>query len=154
MLEYTISIVTVGVNLWRDVSKLANLTIGPIQVTNEAWVHRIISHNLTGRDGSFCNRIRARDGGCVISGIVNRRAPYNWSLFEAAHIYPLGAENLWIHNGYGRWITDIDDTVGMSKINSCQNGFLLSRNVHGDFDQYLVSVNPDVSIFLIIVFIS
>ena len=93
----------------------------------------------------FKEGIRARDGKCVISGLVNRMAPYRWTRFEAAHIFPLEKENLWIEWGYGRWITDIDDMVGNSKINSCQNGFLLSRNVHGAFDQYLVSVNPDVS---------
>ncbi|KAF8423791.1 hypothetical protein EV426DRAFT_632998 [Tirmania nivea] len=82
-----------------------------IQVSDERW------------DG-----IRARDGKCVISGIVNRMAP---------------SENLWIHERFGRWITDMDDMVGVSKINSCQNGFLLSRNVHGESDQYFVSVNPD-----------
>ena len=72
-------------------------------------------------------------------------APYSWPLFEAAHIFPLEKENLWIQWGLEEWITDMDGTIGMSKINPCQNGFLLSRNVHGEFDQYLVSVNPDVS---------
>jgi hypothetical protein len=75
--------------------------------------------------------------------VVNIRAPDRWTGFEAAHIFPLEKENLWIQWGYSRWITDMDDTVGLSKINSCQNGFLLSRNVHGDFDQYLLSVSPD-----------
>ncbi|KAF8438246.1 hypothetical protein BGX38DRAFT_1098191, partial [Terfezia claveryi] len=44
---------------------------------------------------------------------------------------------------YGRWITDIDDTSGVSKINSCQNRFLLQANLHNQFDQYLFSVNHD-----------
>jgi hypothetical protein len=39
----------------------------------------------------------------------------------------------------------MDDTVGVSKINSLQNGFVLRRDVYGLFDQYLLSVNPDVS---------
>ncbi|KAF8416248.1 HNH endonuclease-domain-containing protein [Tirmania nivea] len=114
-----------------------------IQVNDELWVHRIQSFNVSGRDDAFRDAIRGRDERCVISGIVNRRAPYNWSLFEAAHIFPLEAENLWIRCNYGRWITDIDGHTGVSKINSCQNGFLLRRDVHGDFDQYLLSVNPD-----------
>lgn len=117
-------------------------------------MHRIQSFNVSGREDAFKEGIRARDGKCVMSGILNRRAPYNWSLFEAAHIFPLEKEDDWIQSSYGRWITDMEDTVGVSKINSIQNGFLLSRNVHGDFDQYLVSVNPDVSIFFIVVFIS
>src|SRR5258706_2546055 len=124
---------------------VAYLFIGRIQVTNEPWVHRIQSFNVSGREDSFREGIRARDGKCVISGVVNRMAPFDWSRWEAVHIFPLEKENLWIQYHYGRWITDMDDTVGMSKINSCQNGFLLQRNVHGDFNQYLLSVNPDVS---------
>ncbi|KAF8448330.1 hypothetical protein BGX38DRAFT_1189639 [Terfezia claveryi] len=50
---------------------------------------------MTGREGSFCDRIRARDGRCVISGVVNRRAPHRWTMFEAAHIFPLQKEDLW-----------------------------------------------------------
>lgn len=54
-------------------------------------------------------------------------------------------ENLWIEWNYGRWVIDLDDPLG-SKINSLQNRFLLGEHVHSLFDQYLVSVNPDVSI--------
>jgi len=39
----------------------------------------------------------------------------------------------------------MDDSVGWSKINSIQNRFLLRSDVHQSFDQYLLSVNPDVS---------
>jgi len=106
---------------------------------------------MSGREDAFKEGIRARDGKCVMSGIVNRRAPYNWSLFEAAHIFPLEAENLWVEWGYGRWVTNMNDTNRISKTNSCQNGFLLRRDVHGDFDQYLVSVNPDVSRFFVVI---
>ena len=121
---------------------------GPISVSNEQWVHRIQSFNVSGRDDAFRHGIRARDGKCVISGIINRAAPYRWTYFEAAHIFPLEKENSWIQWGYSRWITDMDDTVGVSKINSCQNGMLLCRDIHGAFDQYLLSVNPDVSHFV------
>ena len=73
-----ITIAKVGAYLWwRNAFKLANLRIGPIQVTNEPWVHRIISHNVSGRDSSFRDGIRARDGKCVVIGVVNRMAPYN-----------------------------------------------------------------------------
>ena len=101
---------------------------------------------MSGREDAIRNGIRARDGRCVISGVVNRSAPYRWTSWEAAHIFPLEKESLWIQFRYGRWVTDMDDTVGVSKINSLQNGFLLSANVHQQFDQYLVSVNPDVSL--------
>ncbi|KAH8147936.1 uncharacterized protein LAJ45_08037 [Morchella importuna] len=88
----------------------------PIQVNNEPWVHRINSFNVSGREEGFREGIRARDGRCVVSGVDYR---------------------------HGRRITDMDDTNGVSKINSLQNGFMLRRDIHGDFDQYLLSVNPD-----------
>ena len=108
-------------------------------------VQRIISFNVSDREDSFREGKRTRDGKCVISGVVDRMAPYNWSLFEAAHIFPFERENLWLEWRFGRWITDINDTVGVSKINSCQNGILLRRDIHGIFDQYMISVDPDVS---------
>ncbi|KAF8468455.1 hypothetical protein BDZ91DRAFT_722680 [Kalaharituber pfeilii] len=62
------------------------------------------------------------------------------------HIYFLPRKNLWIKWSYGRWITDMDDTNGASKINSIQNGFLLQLDIHQSFDQYPVFVNPDVGL--------
>ncbi|KAG0634759.1 hypothetical protein HOY80DRAFT_1018365, partial [Tuber brumale] len=98
----------------------------PIQLSDEPWVHRIISHSVSGGEVAFREGIRARDGGCVISGVLNRSAPARWTAFEAAHIFPLEKENLWIELDYGRWVTDMDDVV-----------------VHKYFNQYLLSVNPD-----------
>ncbi|KAF8454727.1 hypothetical protein BGX38DRAFT_251374 [Terfezia claveryi] len=116
---------------------------GTIQLNNEPLVSRIISFNMSGRDNAFRDGIRNRDGKCVISGVVNELAPYFWASFEAAHIFPLEAVKFWIEWGYGRWVTNMDDANGVSKINSCQNGFLLEAGIHQLFDQYLVSVNPD-----------
>jgi len=102
---------------------------------------------VSGREDAFRNGIRARDGKCVLSGLVNSGAYRgNWTLFEAAHIFPLEKEGLWIQCDFGRYITDMDDTTGVSKINSRQNGFILREDIHSLFDQYLISVNPDVSI--------
>lgn len=110
-------------------------------------MQRVDSFNVSGREDAFKTGIRLRDGKCVITGVVNTRAARgNWTLFEAAHIFPLEKENLWIQWGYNRWITDMDDTTGASKINSLQNGILLTTNIHKLFDQYLLSVNPDVSV--------
>lgn len=67
-----------------------------------------------------------------------------WRGFEAAHIFPLEKELLWIKEDCQRWITDIDDERD-TKINSPQNGLLLRADIHSLFDDYLVSVNPDVS---------
>jgi hypothetical protein len=119
-------------------------------------VQRLNSHNVSGRDDVFRDGIRARDGKCVISGVVNTRVYRDsWVGFEAAHIFPLEKENLWIQYNYGRYITDMDNTTGVSKINSLQNGFVLREDIHSLFDQYLISVNPDVSIrvnlFLILI---
>lgn len=88
-----------------------------IQVSDEPWVHRITSHSVSGREDAFRDGIRARDNKCVISGRVHRN-PHIWTSFEAAHVFPLEKESLWIQFNYGRWITDMDDTNGVSKINS------------------------------------
>ncbi|KAI9762699.1 MAG: hypothetical protein M1840_001166 [Geoglossum simile] len=114
-----------------------------IHVSNEAWLHRVISYSVSGRDNSFRDGVRARDGKCVISGIRKKSTASNWSPFEASHIFPLELESLWVQFNYGRWVDDIDDDAGISKINSCQNGLLLRSDVHKDFDQYLLSVNSD-----------
>ncbi|CUS10127.1 unnamed protein product [Tuber aestivum] len=120
-----------------------NSVAGAIQLNNEEWIHRINSFNVSGRSNAFRDGIRARDGRCVISGVINLTAPDQWTSFEAAHVFPLEAENLWLERGFGRWIPDMDDTIGVSKINSCQNGLMLRQHIHALFDQYLISVNPD-----------
>ena len=62
---------------------------------------------------------------------------------DIIYIFPVEKEGLWVQSNYGRWVTDVDNTVGVSNINSLQNGFL-SATVRQWFDQYLVSVNPHV----------
>lgn len=101
-----------------------------------------MSNSESGREDSFRNGIRARDGRCVITGRINLLAPYRWAGFEAAHIFPREKETLWRQFNYGRWITNMEG----SRINSTQNGLLMLGNLHTCFDQYLFSVNPDVSI--------
>ncbi len=66
----------------------------------------------------------------------------NWSGLDAAHIFPLAYERHWIQDNYGCWIT-IPPDDGAS-INSVQNGLLLRSDLHADFDNYFVSINPDV----------
>ncbi|KAF8443371.1 hypothetical protein BGX38DRAFT_1200503 [Terfezia claveryi] len=102
------------------------------------WVQRLITFNVSG--DMFRNGIR------VIPG--------EWTSFEAVYIFPLEKENLWIEWGLSRWITNMDDTNGVSKINSLQNGILLWSDIHQDFNQYAISVNPDVSISLIKIYIN
>lgn len=119
------------------------ISLGIIQVNDEAWGARLISHAVSGREDAFRNGVRARDRKCVISGEV-RGVPWdNWVGLEAAHVFPLQQENLWLQHNYGRWITNMGS--GGSTINSIQNGLLMSETIHSWFDQYLFSTNPDVS---------
>ena len=60
----------------------------------------------------------------VIPGIVDVNAPYDWSMYEAAHIFPLEKESV-DRVGFRKCITDMEGFVGASKMNSCQNGLLL-----------------------------
>lgn len=86
--------------------------------------------------------MRARDRKCVITGRANLAAEVgNWAGFHAAHIFPLDSETDWVQHSYGhRWLTD-----GTASINSPQNGLLMGPTMHDLFDQFLFSINPDVS---------
>jgi hypothetical protein len=69
-----------------------------------------------------------------------------WYGFEAAHIFPIAYEGYWNDHSYDRWIT-IPPTNGRGgTIDSVQNGMLLESAVHQLFDQYILSINPDVCI--------
>ncbi|EER41366.1 conserved hypothetical protein [Histoplasma capsulatum H143] len=117
---------------------------GSLQVTNEPWFARLTSHSISGREDQFRYEVRARDGKCVISGQVNPSAQWDdWAGLEAAHVFPVAKESLWIALNYGHWITNINDAEGQSKIHSVQNGLLMMGNLHTRFDQYLFSINPD-----------
>jgi len=111
-----------------------------IQVSNELWVPRAISHKISGRESSFCHEIRDYDRKCVISRTSIPEIHIlanNWTTFEAAHIFPSEHERLWVQSNYGRRITDMDDAIESSKINSPQNGFLLMSAVQKMFDACL-----------------
>src|SRR5690606_6592432 len=103
----------------------------PIELNNEPWLPRPITTSNSGREDSFRDSVRSRDGKCVVTGIANRRSA-NWSGFETAHVFPLGSESYWREHNFGLWITDPNAPMGGfdSKINSVQNGFLLRSDVH------------------------
>lgn len=87
----------------------------------------------------------------MISGEGNEMAEYDmWDGYDAVHIFPLHCEDLWQLLGYGHCITNMDDdeTTGVSKINSSQNGLLMSSSLRKRFDQYLFSINPNASTYL------
>jgi len=111
-----------------------------------ALVRRLNTRSTVPRQNRFRDEIRARDRGCVISGLQNPDTAIeaeDWVSFEAAHIFPAASGSTWNRRGYGRLITDMNDSPVASRIHSIQNGFLLNSFVHKRFDQYLVSINPD-----------
>ncbi|KAJ5246023.1 hypothetical protein N7468_001006 [Penicillium chermesinum] len=59
------------------------------------------------------------------------------------HIFPLEKERIWVQNNFSQFITNTDSGNHAASINSVQNGLLLQSTVHGLFDTYSISVNPD-----------
>ncbi|KAK9489554.1 HNH endonuclease-domain-containing protein [Lipomyces doorenjongii] len=113
-----------------------------IFITDEPWIMRIISQSSTGRDNTFRTEVCKRDGKCVITGTINRRANRdNWTGFHAAHIFPLSSEDFWVQSGFSRWITNKGERD--TGINSCQNGLLMEFTIHELFDGFYFSINPD-----------
>ncbi|KAE8401537.1 hypothetical protein BDV37DRAFT_177871 [Aspergillus pseudonomiae] len=105
-----------------------------------ALCHIVSAHEQT----NSARKLRQRDGIYILSGLINLTVKFNdWFMFEAAHIFPLEKETIWIRDDFGRWITDMDNTTGYSKIDSCQNGLLMQRDFHAMYDNYLISINPD-----------
>lgn len=81
----------------------------------------------------------------MISGLPNIPGD-DFSLFDAAHIYPYAREQTWVDDNLKKWIRDTGspEQQGETKIHSVQNGLLLSHNVHSWFDSYKVTVNVGV----------
>lgn len=115
-------------------------------MTDEPWVARLMDHSLSSRQDAFTRAVRERDRKCVISGIPNLLADAGfWAGYQAARVFPLEHESVWIRNNSSRWISDADDAAGISNIDSVQNGLLMTHNFHTLFNQYFFSVNPDAS---------
>ncbi|KAG0132669.1 hypothetical protein HOY82DRAFT_643507 [Tuber indicum] len=108
-----------------------------IQVSDEACIHRSISHDMSDSNEEFHNQVRDRDRKCVISGISNPE------IHIQAHIFPIEQEGPWAQHNGRQFGIDMDDTCGSAKISSCRNGILLDAAIHERFNQYLISVNPD-----------
>lgn len=112
-------------------------------MTKEIAVTRTESLSAGTRVQAFKNEVRERDRRCVMTKTENPRARFGiWNGFQAAHIFPLAYERYWIDHDFGRWIS-IPPSQGGS-INSVQNGLLLRADVHTDFDDFIISINPDV----------
>jgi len=121
------------------------IPIGSITVNNEPWLVRTISVASGTRVAVFRDAVRERDRRCVVTGEPALRADHGiWRGFEAAHIFPLAYEGHWNKENYGRWITIPPATESTGTINSVQNGMLLRADIHSLFDNYDISINPDV----------
>jgi len=115
----------------------------PLQLNDEPLITRMISQATGDRVEVFRDAVRSRDRQCIISGepVPTFNGVDNWRGFEAAHIFPVGKEDIWRDQNYGRWIT-IQPAQGGS-INSVQNGLLLESAIHARFDAFDISINPD-----------
>ncbi|ELR08811.1 hypothetical protein VC83_00753 [Pseudogymnoascus destructans] len=102
---------------------------------------RASSSKLDPRTKTFRNRVRERDGRCVVTG-EKPLDDVDFVRLEAAHIFPLAHLDMWKAQLWQRQITD-DRYVGESGINSVQNGILLRSDVHQLFDTYRLAINPD-----------
>ncbi|KFY28495.1 hypothetical protein V493_02909 [Pseudogymnoascus sp. VKM F-4281 (FW-2241)] len=106
-------------------------------------VTRTSSSKLDPHIKTFRNRVRERDGRCVITG-EKPLDDVDFVRLEAAHIFPLADLDMWKEESWQIQITD-DKYVGESGINSIQNKILLRSDVHQLFDTYRLAINPDVS---------
>ncbi len=118
-------------------------SVGFFTVSNEPILTRTISLSTATRLQSFRNEVRRRDGRCIITGQEALGIDQDhWTGFEVAHVFPLAYEGHWVQHNFARWITI--PAVNGETINSKQNGLLLRADIHGLFDNYDLSINPDV----------
>lgn len=110
-----------------------------ICVSNEVFFPRTLSLPSTIRDPMFRVQVRQRDGRCVITGDINHEAVDDrWVDFQAAHIFPLALDQIFIDQGFSQLITH-QHPPG---INSPQNGLLVRGSIHNLWDDYSIAVNP------------
>ncbi|KAG0123251.1 hypothetical protein HOY82DRAFT_575160 [Tuber indicum] len=120
------------------------VTNGSIRITDRVALTRTPSFASGPRVASFLDAVRERDRGCVITGRPARLAHLGkWGCFEAAHIFPLGYEQYWNENGYGRLISIPPKCDSDGSINSVQNGLTLAGDMHHYFASYDIAINPD-----------
>ncbi|KAK9482974.1 HNH endonuclease-domain-containing protein [Lipomyces starkeyi] len=120
---------------------------GHIEVTDAPYYKRTSSAksslSASGRVRSFPAAVRDRDRRCVITGVpVTQRELLlqRWTRYDAAHIFPVALESMFHNYNFGGLVV-LDERDG--NVNSPQNGLLLRKDVHGLFDQYEISINPN-----------
>lgn len=119
-------------------------TDGSFTYSEERWLPRTYDIEIETQHELFTTAVRERDGGCVITGQpVETREFGLWVGFDAVHIFPPSFPQQWIDYGFDTSVTpsDSDDSI-----NSAQNGILLTRQMRALFEDYIISINPDVCI--------
>ena len=147
-----------GITIGRDdhplqPGKYFIATAGSITVSDETWLVRAPLEPAVTHSQEFCHAIRERDRRCVMTGKGACGAAVGfWAGLETAHVFPLAYEDHWVKHNYGNWITLQPES--RRSINSVQNGMLLWRDLRIHFDNYMVSINPDVCMSSIILRVS
>ncbi|KAJ9266269.1 hypothetical protein DTO195F2_1384 [Paecilomyces variotii] len=111
-----------------------------VEISDEQWHPRTLSLSNTPTEDAFRDQVRTRDRRCVITGRINQDADVGiWTGFEAAHIFPLALDPLFISQGFAQLIT-YNDPPG---VDSPQNGILLRADIHSLWDNYFIAINPN-----------
>ncbi|KDQ12261.1 hypothetical protein BOTBODRAFT_146746 [Botryobasidium botryosum FD-172 SS1] len=113
-----------------------------VALTDEQYRKRTRSKNsssITPRV-SFKTRIRERDKRCVVSGEPVRRGRYD--AFIATHIFPVAHQISWMELEFASQIQDHHPSAGENRINSIQNGMLLSSDIASLWSSYLCAIHP------------
>ncbi|KAK9241919.1 hypothetical protein V1506DRAFT_465448 [Lipomyces tetrasporus] len=120
---------------------------GHMDVTDAPYYKRtssaLSSLSASGRVRSFPAAVRNRDRRCVITGVALTQRELllqRWTGYDVAHIFPVALESMFHNYNFGELVV-LDDRDG--SVNSPQNGLLLRTDVHGRFDQYEISINPN-----------
>ncbi|KAG0136443.1 hypothetical protein HOY82DRAFT_479059 [Tuber indicum] len=114
-----------------------------ITVNNEVPLTRLLTFQSGPRANTFRIAVRARDRGCVITGIKAQLAHLDiWIGFDAACIFPPAYEEQWKGN-YGRWTTVPRANESDGSINSVQNGILQLNHMDKFFDSFQIAINPN-----------
>ena len=122
-------------------------TNNKMKVNGEAVLTKTRAKDGANRTTSFRSAVQKRDMGCIISGLEAPNSFYNsFSGFQAAHIFPVAYGKQWKDNKFDDLVTIPPVTPSASKINSIQNGMLLSDDIHFLFDSYEIGIDPDVCV--------
>lgn len=124
--------------------------------TTETYSLRFLSQGTSGRrKGGFAQLVKNRDLGCCITGEMleyedDMEEEAAWRGIEAIHIFPLAFARHWEDRDYHHYITDMPPNASPAvKLNSSQNGMMVSADIHTLWDAYEIGIDVDVSFSLV-----